>query len=342
MQRTIFKSADELIFHFIKFKRRFNLNLDNIEYVKILADELYASLCIENSFSINHINKQFVKHGHDKHGVKTCSDVCLEYYLYRGYSKEFALENISFLQRKRSKRCKEFWINKGYSQEDAIQKVSEIQRAYTNLKTDKIKNNKEYAKSISVWSTEYWIKRGLSEEEAKEKIKRYNPSCKEFYATTLAYEEGKRKLSDRIKTAWANGVYDDKITSMCIRHTSNQEKDFFTLVSYILDTNFKYEPFGINVRLAEEIDNHYFIYDAYYKTKEGIILFEYDGTYWHNKEKDEIRDETTFKYRSDILGIIRINDFYFYKNKQNLNFLKDAIEKIKNKECKRILFYENS
>ena len=231
------------------------------------------------------------------------------------------------------------WLNNGYSEIEALEKVSEIQKKNGRKLGNKLRNDPEFKKTFSVWSEDHWIAKGYSKINAKNKIKEFNPSCEEFYKSSEAFVLGKKNISNRVKKLWQNGVYDDKIKIVQTRYTSKQEKIFFELLRASIN-NIIYEPFGVNVR--EHSEDYYYVYDGYYRMKTGIILLEYDGTYWHDTEKDKKRDELVLSIRPDIIGVIRTNDYYFYKHKINITQFKDAIRKIKSKESSRILLYESA
>lgn len=74
------------------------------------------------------------------------------------------------------------------------------------------------------------------------------------------------------------------------------------------------------------------------KTDYGIIIFEYDGTYWHDINEDDKKDLLIFQARQDIIGIIRISDTYFKKQNETtiIETINESISKIKNKESKKI------
>lgn len=315
----------------------FNLNLDNDKVIENLTTQFSEKLRNITPFGVNQIRKVFTELARDFH-MKSVSELHESYYLFRGYSHAYAIDKISEIQKTRSKRCVEFWIKKGYSHIEAKEKVSEIQINNGRKLGDKLRNNIDFAKSFSVWSIDHWLKKGYTIEDAEYKIKTFNPSCQEFYETSEAYKLGRENISNRVKVLWKNGVYDDKVKMIQTRYTSKQESVFFGMLKTFIPEVI-YEPFGINVR--QYSDDFYYVYDAYIKTANGIILLEYDGTYWHNLEKDIARDSLVLSSRDDVMGVIRTNDYYFYKNQINIKDFKDAIEKIKSKESNRILLYES-
>jgi hypothetical protein len=341
-----FKNRDYVEFKnfFKEHNKLFNLNINNDDNLTNISKKMSDLLINEHSFGINQILSTFRSIAKN-FSNKTRSDVCIEYYRFRGYDDDYAYIQISERQRRKSKLSIEYWLNKGYDEISAKEQVSILQSKLSKKRTHKILSDENYAKSISAWSINYWIKKGLSKEDAAEKIKEYNPSCRNFYDTSIAYENAKKSISKRVKKLWENGVYDDKVKMINTRYTSKQEKLFFNLLINEKEIdNFIYEPFGINVR--SNSDDFYYVYDAYIKTNDGIILVEYDGTYWHDIDKDFKRDDVVLNIRKDIIGVIRINDFYFYKYNQTLkiiiNSIQDGIEKIKNKETNRVILYESA
>jgi len=93
--------------------------------------------------------------------------------------------------------------------------------------------------------------------------------------------------------------------------------------------------------LEEKFNKKYVISDGYLKIGEEIIIFEYDDAYWHDIKYDEIRDETIFLVRNDIIGVIRIGENYFKNNNIDkiIKDIKYAIKDIKSKKYKRKLLY---
>jgi len=338
-KQFILRSPEEFELFIIEHNSKFfNINLENLEIVKSISTKLSDMLLTITPFGVNQIRKAFTEINRQIN-IKSSSDLHVSYYMVRGYSLEYANLAISNIQKKRSKRCPEYWIAKGYTYNDAIEKVSDIQRISACKLSDKIKSDEDFKRKFSIWSIDHWTAKGYTEDEAKEKIKHYNPSCKEFYETTEAWNIGRQTISKRVKKLWQDGVYDDKVKMIQTRYTSKQEKVFFELLlTYI--PGVIYEPFGVNIRNYSE--DFYYVFDAYYKSDSGIILLEYDGSYWHDIEKDLKRDRLVLDIRSDIIGVIRTNDYFFYKNKINIKTYTDAIRKIESKESDRILLYESA
>lgn len=249
-------------------------------------------------------------------------------------------QKISIEQRKRSKRCKEYYIEHGYTEIEAIQMVAEYQSV--NGKTANTKYTKEELKKQSVWSIAHWIELGYTEEAARNKIRQYNGSCKECYSDENEFFAHKKKISEQKKDLYKSNP--EKFWRDRPSYSSKEETDFFNNISKELH-DIQYLHFGINVQnteLESLYEKSYIICDSYIKCDDKIIILEYDGTYWHNKEYDELRDNVILELRNDIIGIIRINDNFVKSN--SLSIIKKeieyAIEEIKSKKCKRKLIYE--
>jgi hypothetical protein len=136
-----------------------------------------------------------------------------EYWYTRGYTKEEAINQVSFLQRKRSKRCWEYWVEHGYSEAEAREKVSEIQRQSITKFQLKFTSN-ELAKVYREGSNlcpEYWQKRGYTLEEAQEKVKEYqsNNSKKRHAKKKIDPNKYNVSMSTRIEY-WLNKGYSKK------------------------------------------------------------------------------------------------------------------------------------
>lgn len=310
-------------------KTLFNLNTSNKMYMSSLAIEMFEILKNERLWGYNQVVAAFRNISKRKYGNFGSSELREEYYFHRGYiDKQEIDDKISQLQRKNSKRCIEHWVKKGFTESDAILKVAEWQ--------SKISKNRTSEQRVSVWQKQYWMnKHNFTLEQAEEAIKKYNPSRREFYDDEKAWELGKEKISHRVKKLWENGIYDDAIKIIETRRVSGEEKCFF---ADIQNETLKHLPFGVNVRLSTHTEAIYYVFDGYAKTKKGIILIEYDGTYWHNQERDTIRDKETLETRDDIIGIIRVQDKFYRKNRTNIKqHIEYAIKKIESKESNRVL-----
>ena len=92
------------------------------------------------------INKDFII---NKFGIDECdkffkerSVVCVEYWVKRGFTEEYAFKKIHEIQSKNAKLVKthgvakriDYWINNGYSEEEAKEKLSESQRTFSKEK----------------------------------------------------------------------------------------------------------------------------------------------------------------------------------------------------------------
>lgn len=296
------------------FLNKIFINLEIKEYTKTKLDKKLRNII--GSFSSK--NK--------------CSTISLDYLLTIGWNEEESKLLISQKQKERSIRCIEYWIKNGYTEEESLEKIKEAQansgkKAWED--SIKMKNNSPMFK-------EYWENIGYSKEDA---LRKRNPSCRDYfkYNSDKDYEEKIIRMSEQTKALWQDDNFINKQRYES-RPISQEEIDFFTLITNDI-TDIKHKPFGINVKNFSD-NKKYFVCDGYIKIDEGIIIFEYDGTYWHNLEEDNLKDNLIFKAREDIIGIIRITDSYYKQNKKNKNNIikeiNEAINKIKSKECKKI------
>lgn len=128
---------------------------------------------------------------------------------------------------------------------------------------------------------------------------------------------------------------------------SKEEINFFDILNSF-DLNILHKQFLVNISRCKCNDKNVKIYDGYLKTDNGIILFEYDGSYWHNEDNDKLYDDCVLDIRKDILAIIRYNDHYvkYLTKLKDINKIKEdtinAIEEIKNNKKGIYKFYRKS
>jgi len=191
--------------------------LDNFIYKYVLKDSIspikcewiYESTkhieCISITDLIKQINKLLtVKY------PKRCSVVCEDYYIVRGYDLDSISDEISRLQRSRSKRCVEHWVNKGYTQDEAVTLVINYQKknsAKANAPKTKdywLSLGKDDSEAISLARyysgisssrcVEYWVNKGHTEEDARKIIsKNSDNGSLNYYITKYGKELGKTK-----------------------------------------------------------------------------------------------------------------------------------------------------
>ena len=326
------KNSDELKNYIVNISSYYKgnknkWNLDNNSFIEYILENV-----INKDLTITKIDILLKSLITKKIGKKS-SDISLDYYKAIGYENLDEIKLIiSEKQKARSKRHINYWLAKGFSESDSVLKVKEYQSNSGKIAWEdpiKMKTNSPVYK-------EYWVSKGLSEIDA---IKKVNPNSTDYYGynTIDDYNKHILKVSANIKNNWLNGAYDNK--HIKYQYFSKEEKIFFNLVKDEIDIIC--EPFGINV-IKSNIENKYFYSDAYIKINDKIILLEYDGTYWHNIEKDEIRDTIIFETRQDIIGIIRIKDSTYksYKNdfKKIIQKLKHGIKEIESGKRTTIKF----
>lgn len=314
------------------------ININNVEFIDKLYD-IFKSETTKNMRLIYDNLSLYMKSLRNNRGASILS---IDFWKSMGWTDLTKIkENISKEQKKRSKRCKEYYINRGYSEEESQKLLAEYQSTLSNIRHKKY--TKDEIKNQSVWSLQHWINLGYSEDDAKQKIRQYNGSCIECYKDETQFYKNQQKKIDVIKINYR--LNPEKYLKNHKQYSSNEESDFFNDISKEIN-EVKHEQFGINVqktKLYEIYDKSYIICDGYIKTNDGIIILEYDGTYWHDSEYDEIRDSVILEIRPDVLGIIRINDIFVRKN--NIDTIKKeieyAIKDIKSKKCKKRIIYES-
>lgn len=98
----------------------------------------------------------------------------------------------------------EFWIFRGWSEEEALEKISEIQRKNCLKFHKKRKENPELYIGYNDTSIEYYLKKGLSEEDAKAALKeRQATFTLEKCIKRHGLEEGTRIFNER-QDKWQN------------------------------------------------------------------------------------------------------------------------------------------
>ena len=201
------------------------LNFDNSKIISALKETYSSYYCSTDG----KINKDTLK----KDVIKRLTFIKSKHYSTDGLKERgFDDDFISKYKRERNKLCVEYWIKKGFSEDYAREQISQNQSKRGKLNKGKTKIiDKEYIESIGVdsvyffrkrscWCKEYWINKGYTEDEAKEKIselqkelalrnsiksplerKKYNKKCV-VYWTNKGYteDEAKEKISELQKT----------------------------------------------------------------------------------------------------------------------------------------------
>jgi hypothetical protein len=244
--------------------------------------------------------------------------------IFRSYLKHLGCESFSIFN-------KNYYMHLGHSEEDAVTIVKNLQSE--NSKKRHLKYTKTEISKQSAWSIDYWLNKGLSKEDAEHEILKINYSSSIGYSKK-DYIDILDNISQKTKNAHKRGDYINSYNKV-----SKEEIDFFKKISSFLEV--KHSTLFINVKNSKLTDKAGYSIDGYINTESGIIGIEYDGLYWHNIEKDDIRDNEIFSCRADIIGIIRISS-RFFKN-ENINKLKNdilnGINEIKSKKRKKIRYY---
>lgn len=141
-----------------------------------------------------HNKKYFIeKYGEETYtkNLKLRNELCVEYWINKGYSLEEAKKIISEKQSKRAQKnphytsvnkqylitkigeenvekffrershfCVEYWLKMGYSEKESREKIHKIQS----------NNSKQVKNRVSAKTIDYWLNKGYSEKEAKEKL----------------------------------------------------------------------------------------------------------------------------------------------------------------------------
>ena len=324
-----FKNLDEFIIGIKNREDCKNINFDNIAYLKDYYDyvgsDYYTSVRLTEKLR-NYILSKRTKRG---------SELSKEFWYSYGweFTDSELTEKLKSIQKERSIWCGEFYETRGVDKETSIEKISDYQKKNSDKRVKKYTS--EELGEFSPLSKYYWYKKGYNEEDANIELRKRCPSNREFYSNDDDYEKRLKDISISMKKSWSNGSYDKSFDNG--KNQSMEEIEFFDFISSVSD-KITHIPFFMCIK---NNDNKRYVYDGYYKSNDSkIILFEYDGLYYHDEDNDNIRDTNVFENRTDILGIIRISDKYYKKNKIKIRTeIYEAIRKIENKECKKIKLY---
>lgn len=307
-----------------------NLNYNNKKYLRDMHIFVIKKIG-NNSMSPKWIDNAISEFKKNKREGKASSHVSPSYWKSLGYIDENEIkERVSFEQKKRSIFSKEKWMNDGLTEEEAKEKIKNIQAGISKRWV------KGKSKIKSTWDRKYWMDKGLTEEDALIEVNKRNPSSRLFYDTEEEWLEKRKRISESVTK-----IFKEKpeVYKNFLGHVSKEEKIFFDFINDFIK-DIKHKQFLVNVRRSDRTDKNVYLVDGYLKLKEGLILIEYDGNYWHDEIYDDLKDEIILETRKDILGIIRISSDYFEKNKETIKIdIKDGIKKIKDKESNRIRLY---
>ena len=271
------------------------------------------------------------------------------------------LNNINYFSDKVCSNLKEeWWLMRGWSKEYAKQKISEIQIQRSNKCSFKKKLNPEKYKDIQPNQVRYWLKYGYSEEESKQKVKeRQQTFTLEKCIRKYGEIDGRKKFEERQKK-WQNTLQskDDYIEVVIKRcsHSfySNISQELFeNLYHKLLENNIKCNVYfhNLNHEWGFGIKKHGgVLYD--FVIPELKYAIEFNGNRFHpNKEKlskeefknwtnpwgktaKDIYKQDTFKNNAIIkkgftLDIIWEDDYLENKN-EILNKILNKIKQIYN------------
>lgn len=350
----------------ITFRKRLNeifnntFNLNNNEYLEYLQKSVFDNCdCIGEQKFISKIRKLVNK---DKpKNIKGWSEIDINFWISRGWSKEEAKNIVSTKQRERSKRSIDYYIKRGYSPKDALLEVSKYQqeiagyskstteywrkKGFDDITAEKIAN--KISADRSVWGKKYWMLQGYDEIDAQEKALEYNAmsvKCKKFENDINKFYEFKKYVSSKHKERIKTNIHKDplnyvaKLSQGIIKQCSKEEAYAFDILKQI-DNRILHKPYYIIIpEDFDAINTYFFVCDGYIEEDDNIIIIEYDGKIFHDKETDKIRDYQIMNIDQKILGVIRIEDSFlkngYTENKKQL--IKDAIYKIENTEESRI------
>lgn len=246
---------------------------DCIEFVKtyrVIAD--YPLWFTDNNENINYNNKEnllniqkYLINGGNIRDITPDSNLCVKWWLARGWDENYAKQKISELQSKNALR-------------------------YSNKRWQ----NPEQYKDINSNQIGYWLKQGYSEEEAKEKVKeRQQTFTLEKCIQKYGEIEGRKRFEERQKK-WQNTLQtkDDYIEVVIKRcsHSfySNRSQELFDKLYKLLQDN------NINCDVYYHNLNHEWGFGI---KKHGGVLYdfvipelkyaiEFNGNRFHpNKEK---------------------------------------------------------
>lgn len=311
--------------------------MQNYNYANTyLLKKYYTDLEIKNITSNNQLNLKLLEVINKYRNGKRGTPSSVSYWVSLGWDEETANIKVSEFQKSASMWSVDMWINKGFDINSANTKISEIQKS--NVIKNLNKYTKEDRQNRSHFHINYWLNKGYNIKEAKLQLRKINPMCIEFHNYDyVSFYKMKDIISKKQIINWQNGIY-NTVGFINSRRQSKEEIAFFEFIKNIV--GMKHKPFNVSIKDIKTNIIHRAIYDGYIKIDNMIILIEYDGKYWHNEDKDNIRDSKTLKLRKDITGIIRIECKYFKQNKEKIiKQIYESIKKIKNNEKNRIKLY---
>lgn len=232
------------------------------------------------------------------------SQLCIEYWLKRGYTEDEGKKRISEIQITNNKkvknhtsnRCVEYWLNKGYTEEEAKEKISELQRTFSKEKCIE----------------KYGEKEGLKRWE--ERQNKWQTTLHESENLHVGFSKISQELFETIDAALGENdytFYGSKNHEYCIRKNGTNYIYDFTDLEHNKIIEFQGDIYHGNPELFTENEHP----NPFHKNKSCKDLWEYD------KKKSDVAVENGFDilhiwekdYRENKKDIIN-KCLYFIKN----------------------------
>lgn len=210
-----------------------------------------------------------------------------EFWLAKGFTEEEAIENISYIQSKNSKRSIHYWMNRGLSEDDAIVEVKLYQSECGKLH--------KYCPEDSWLSVEYYLKRGYSIEEGlqlkKDKLAKSGETIKETSRnkTPLERQQG---CASSIEYYRKRGIDDDTASKRIAEIAQNRRnKKYVSAISvefckkleqYFVGDTLYHDSLNKEFYIWSKEKNGIYLYD-FTDTSKGFIV-EFHGNYWHSEK----------------------------------------------------------
>ena len=304
-----FKTVKGLCSHIMQIHKGISL----LQYYELfLWSKTYCKICENKPKFINFVQgfseycdecliKMYSSSFRIQHGITTKEDA----------QKHFEKISISHKRSYKDKRdrgiqkltptMKEYWTNKGLTEEEAEkQRRVLLQETWDANKNYRIEEPERYTDCYSN-QLGYWLKRGLSEDEAKIKVtERQRTFTLEKCINKYGVEKGTQKYNER-QLKWVNTMknlpnYDEiKLKRLShFRHNnygvSKSSQSFLWDLYNRLDNKDNRNIYfhELNYEYILGIDREILFLDFFDADKK--ICVEYNGDYWHNLEKQKIKD----------------------------------------------------
>jgi G:T-mismatch repair DNA endonuclease (very short patch repair protein) len=248
----------------------------------------------DSVMAIDYVCSDSCKQQRKQQQPKKISITSLSYWTNSGMSIEEAKQQVSLLQKKRSKRCVDYWINHGFSHEEARIQVKEHQSKIGKKNLEKYNHYERQQRTP--FSVEYWINKGFSRTES-EKIIKENSDCTSlnYHISKYGKDEGthlyKLLCETRKREYTLSGFkkkYGDiegqKLWSKKYKNRHNSKKAcmFFEKLISIIGEEYKIYSaltsqgeYGI----LDKENNMYYFYD--FVVPSLNLCVEFHGDYWH-------------------------------------------------------------